>query len=406
MGNSPSAIAENYVSSHTQVVQSVLNSTNQQCYGNCHNLNNTTICLSDIEGPVEIDLTVKQSCDIDTNCVVNAQTNNCLSSALSQTVQQNAEAIAKGLGGGDTVSSNITYLLTQYTQQIYNIYTQSCMASSIQENNTTVCIAGATEGVKITENVEQTATFSIDCALQSSSVSTAENEITQYISQVATAKTTGALSPAVIIVIIICITVILAVTVKKLKPGMIIFLFILFSLFGVGLYFLIAWITGTGIFYEEVCKVPNLDVEECIYPVQAKSLTVGTYANGAEVLITNVDRYQCGTLGSYTGSNIDYSTGTGVNDFFGGCRIDIDEYDGTNEQYLVCADLGYEYDGVHRACFCFDGGVITVPHNEAGNIFSNPEDLCTCKYGIDPKDSTRCNAAPKGTETGNCECAF
>jgi len=399
MGNSPSqAIAENYVSSHTQVIQNILNSTNQQCNGNCQNISDVELCYENIEGDVEVDIKVKQTCQIDTNCVLVATTNNCLSSALSQSVQQNAEAITKGLRAGSTESNNITYLLTQYTQQIYNIFTQSCYAQSYNLSTVKHCVNGA-EAVYFNYDVEQTSQLAIDCALESDAVSTARNEITNYISQIASSKSVGAITPAVIIAVVICVTVILAVVVKKLKPGMIIFLFILFSLIGVGLYFLITWITQTGIFEPApVCRVEISDQENCIFDPETdipgrNSLLLSNYENGAENYIINNPDYECLQYGSYTGIG---PAG------FGGCRVEaIEENSG---QYLDCIGLGYAYNGVDRVCYCHTQ--IERPHK--GNIYSNVDDVCQCKYG---HNNGICKADPNAASNANyiintttCDC--
>jgi len=389
--------ALNYINQHTQVVNEILNSTNQTCSGNCVNSVNVNLDFNAaIEGDLIIGGNIDQVCNIDTSCTLDAQTNNCIATSLSTAVQQNAEAINDAIKAKNTDASNITYLLTQFTQSVVNVYSQSCFAQGY--NNTTYNVSTTdTVGGSVIFNpdINQTSNISIDCALQSSSVSQLKADLSTTISQIASAHSASILTPAVIIAIFIMSTVILAIFVKKLKPGAIIGIILLFALIGLGLFFLFAWLFEIPPFQppptclvpregcdpgESECNDSNGNPIPCVYvPGGNSSLLLTT---GTPQYIENPPAdYLCNNKGSYPATD-EIS--------FGGCRTDE-----TNAEWPTCkakypnttsgAPLssagypnGFGYDGVSQRCYCPGGTDQTEKQ-------ATEEDYCVCNpsYGVE-----------------------
>lgn len=277
MGSSSSTLAENVVNSHIQAVTSIMNSSTQECSANNVQVSSIIVSVEDSEvsGDVFFGGNVTQTSQVSATCQAEFSANNCITTALQQTIQQTADAIAKGgLTRSDVESANSTYLLTQLTNNIYNSYNQICFANTFQKSLYLASVKGSTVSgnIIVSPEIDQVASSAVDCALSTDTVSQSRTEITQYLSQKAEAKNVGIITPAVIVAVVLGITVILAVLAKKLKPGTIVFLFIFLSLLGVGIYFLIAWLVGLPPFppEEETCFIdPTItDGRECLIAVE------------------------------------------------------------------------------------------------------------------------------------------
>jgi hypothetical protein len=432
-----SAIAENIVNSHTQVVQSILNSTTQSCIGNCNALieNDFYFCDNTFNGPVEIGGSSQQQCLIDTNCVQDSSTNNCVSGILSQSVVQTAKALQQSVlfSRNEIQSSNITYLLTQYTQAIYNSFSQSCLASAQNQITNNVCLVHNTfaENLSINFDNTQTINIAIQCTQESEAVSTAKASLQNYITQVAESEQAGILTPAVVIAIIICATVVISFLGKTSAFKLI--LIFLALLFGVGVYFLVAWLIKIPPFAPEVeCYVDpqfleDRDTSKCkiIREVESEDYTryPPTTEEPTTLLLTeeiqpcdpqyNKYSYPIGSL-RYTGTitnecncgeNGAYKTGathlnpqTGLVEPTLACRetVSVNQTTGapenTNNSYINCAQVGLGYITGGYGCTC-------RPGQKIGDLvkYSNTNDKCVeCPYGLE-NDNLTCKQPPPST---------
>jgi hypothetical protein len=404
------SIASNYISSHTQVVSNIITTTTQTCSGNCINeAEFNIIVIGDIDESIVIGGEVNQLCNVSSECSVSSSTNSCISNQLSQAVSQAAEAISKGVGqgGNQVVSENLTYLLTQYTQEIYTAYTQYCMASAYSKTTYNYVQIGSAENLYFQPTVNQFGDLAIDCALESQTVSTSKTNLQNYISQIATSKSVGAITPAVIIAVVLCITVILSVTIKKIKPAALIFLILFLALVGTGLYFLIAYFASLPPWAPEPeCEIPleyREDESTCVFKRPEEEASLFT-ANGVPDYIV-IPENICGFDGSY-GSGPISETGT-----FIGCRSvlpvpnpdDPNEYDywlpcinknqyPEQEQITVVGKsyfinkypAGLAFDAYSQRCICSTGWILGS--DDYGPDFKptylNPNDGCICNPNL------------------------
>lgn len=237
-----SSYAKNVAKDMTNVFVKVINTSNQTCQS--HNVQSNVIDICGNSSGGNEDFTTNQSNSVQTSisCVQNNQFSTQLSTAISDATQQVTNATTHAFGFGSATSKNISDDIETLANIVKNQYFQSCVNLNSQFNGLKVCKNSPQGNLIVNASQNNFETATINCIQQDSAVTGIQTQITNDLSQRATATVEGLLGPLVFIVILIIVifgAIILGGAHVFSSPVFLIFLVVF-----IGAYLVIAGVKG------------------------------------------------------------------------------------------------------------------------------------------------------------------
>jgi hypothetical protein len=146
------------------------------------------------------------------SCYQNATATNTISTSIQQEAQQIAKAIQQQWAVFTAAEAvNMSDLVIKLSEQVCTEYTTKCAAEVIQTQTATFYASGGSEIATGILNWDQTVNGISKCVQQTSTVTNAQNNLSNNITQQATAEIQNFLMPLIIAAVIILVVVILLV---------------------------------------------------------------------------------------------------------------------------------------------------------------------------------------------------
>lgn len=186
---------------------------------------------------------------ISMSCMASSTTQNNIQASMNTQIQQIAKTVNQSLNlSGSTEADNNTKLLTQLKDVVYNSFVQDCSAAITQSEIVTLTDdSGDTFGII---NFSESGSNVLSCTQKNQAVSDMKTQITQQISQTATATVQSFLAQIFLILLMVVIII------GMIEFGSIVKIIVIIVIL-VGLYFLLAWIFGWAPFRR---TPPNVNV--------------------------------------------------------------------------------------------------------------------------------------------------
>lgn len=180
-----SSIANNYASEMVQSMINVSNSATQTCQIANSQIQNASI--SGVSGgSVTVNADWKNQLVLNYECLQSTKFSNQLGQTINQEAKQLAKAINQQFALGEAEASNTVKLSAQLGITVSNAFTQECLAYNSQIQNISYGTATNTTAV-LNLNWENYNASSFKCVMQNQSVTNVTQQISQEISQSATA---------------------------------------------------------------------------------------------------------------------------------------------------------------------------------------------------------------------------
>lgn len=171
------------------------------------------------------------------SCVADSTTQNNIQASMNTQIQQISKAVNQSLNlnPGSTEAQNNLKLLTQLKDVVYNSFVENCSAAITQSEIITITDSANVDFGLI--NFSEAASNVLSCTQKSQAVSDMKTQITQQISQTATATVQSFLGQIFLILLMV------VVIIGMIEFGSVIKIIVIIVVL-VGLYFLLAWIFG------------------------------------------------------------------------------------------------------------------------------------------------------------------
>lgn len=219
MGFFGGALSENVALTSTQLLLNIVNSSVESCTSTTSGTQVTAIIAAG-NSTITIDsLRSEQIVTINTDCLLSNSSTTCLSTQLNQQANQVAEAISAEFGLDTSQSDNISTLLDNLSETVFNTYTAQCVNTIIANQYNIVVAVGGGTVVAGTLDFDQVLQSSNDCIMSNENVVSIQNQISQAIQQQADSKTQSLLTTLLITIVVIMILVVIAIIAIPLILG-------------------------------------------------------------------------------------------------------------------------------------------------------------------------------------------
>lgn len=138
------------------------------------------------------------------NCIQNITTNSQINDAITQAIQQMAQADTQSLGfPSGEIASNYTNAVVKLSDQVRNVYTNKC--NLLVSNNVDVQCTNSSDIVFKNNSFSNTINDMTNCTQNDQTVNSLSTTVEQAISQTAVAKEQNAFGAVIIVLILLLI---------------------------------------------------------------------------------------------------------------------------------------------------------------------------------------------------------